>query len=64
VPAHVAEMWRAARGIQEDVRALILADRTNDGVRMQALQPSTLNPQRTNAPTPGPYTLKCQPLNP
>jgi hypothetical protein len=38
VPQHVKEMWGAARSIKDDVRALVLADRTNDGVRLQAVK--------------------------
>ena len=38
VPKHVTETWAAARAIKDDVRALVLSDRANDGVRMQAVK--------------------------
>ena len=38
VPKEVTDMWTAAKALKDDVRRLVLADRVNDGVRMQAVK--------------------------
>lgn len=38
VPGAVREMWSTALGIKDDVRRLVLGERVNDGVRLQAVK--------------------------
>ena len=38
VPKEVTDMWNGAKALKDDVRRLVLADRVNDGVRLQAVK--------------------------